>query len=180
MHNLQLTRAGRHVPMIIARVLIGLILVTSLLSMPLGVELGEQVREGQARPLAYPLSESLHREIVDRIVKEPGVELILSARARGKRKNEIALILSSPTDVSPLLLDDLGKIVKEDHGQDIPVEFNILQAGSVASIVSDSDASGESEYCWSEMTTFRSASLILIARMLAAVPAVMQDLGVMK
>ncbi|MBW2552885.1 MAG: TIGR00341 family protein [Deltaproteobacteria bacterium] len=118
-------------PLFLRRVLLGMILLLGLLCAPLGYRMADRIKEGQLRPIAYPLSTSLSEAIRERIAKEPGVNLLSAGRMGVEYEaSDIGVFLYS-TEPAPLSLkEDLVDIVKDFRGKDVRVKVLILAEGT--------------------------------------------------
>ncbi len=116
------------------RALLGLVLAALLLSAPLGYKSAAKIVEGQARPLAYPVSTVLYNALNHRIEKEPGLETILAGRSPFVEDGiKIGILLGADAPVAPQLRRDLRQIVKETIGIEADVRIYTLQKASVKS-----------------------------------------------
>jgi len=68
------TRLSIGPPLLLRRVMLGLILIALLLTAPLGYQLAKQLNVGQIRPMTYPLS----KRLFDTLERAPSRSLALS------------------------------------------------------------------------------------------------------
>ena len=118
-------------PLLLRRVLLSMTLVLGLICAPLGYRLSDQIKQGQIRPIAYPLSTSLAEAIKERIAKEPGVNLAFGGRSGVDYSVADVGILLYATESAPLSLkEDLVNIVKDFRGKDVSVKVMMMAAGT--------------------------------------------------
>ena len=118
-------------PLFLRRVLLTMILLLGLICAPLGYRLSDQIKQGQIRPIAYPLSTSLAEAIKERIAKEPGVNLAFGGRSGVDYEASDIGILLYATESAPLSLkEDLVNIVKDFRGKDVRVKVMMMAAGT--------------------------------------------------
>ena len=118
-------------PLLLRRSLLCMIILLGLLCAPLGYRMADRIKEGQLRPIAYPLSTSLSDAIYERLDKEPGVRLAFAGR-RGVdyQAADVGIVLYT-TESAPLSLkEDLVNIVKDFRGQDVKVKVLLLLEGT--------------------------------------------------
>jgi hypothetical protein len=109
------------------RTVLILILITVLLTAPLGFKLAQQLREGQTRPYTLPVSRSVYQAINKRIHQEYGVTLISAVRFAIKSDTDAAILLSAPKPVSVELISDLKQLVNDEMGENIRVAVHVLK-----------------------------------------------------
>ena len=113
------------------RMLFVLIIAALGLIAPLGYRSADQIKEGELKPLSYPLSTKLSRLIQERIEREPNVDLMMAGRMDPDYEGrDVTIILTSKRAVQKSLKDDLKSIVKKFRGGDTKVKVIILQAGA--------------------------------------------------
>jgi len=118
-------------PLFLRRVLLTMILLLGLICAPLGYRMADRIKEGQIRPIAYPLSTSLAEAIKERIAKEPGVNLAFGGRSGVDYSVADVGILLYATESAPLSLkEDLVNIVKDFRGEDVRVKVLMLLEGT--------------------------------------------------
>ena len=128
--GVQGTRVGFGSPLWGRRALLALSLTSMILIAPLGYNTAKHLAQGQIRPMAYPLSSQLGRQIRERINAEPDVTLILAGRAAvayGKRVADVGLLLSATGPVPDSLRRDLIAIAKEVRGPDAVIKIRVVQ-----------------------------------------------------
>lgn len=116
------------------RAILVLVLSTLLLGAFLGYRSAARIVEGQARPMAYPISTVLYDALTHRIEKEPGLETILTGRSPFIEQGiQIGILLAADGPVPPELRRDLRQIVKETIGIEADVRIYTLQKAGVKS-----------------------------------------------
>jgi uncharacterized membrane protein len=125
--GIQGTRLGVKSPLWMRRTVLILILITVLLTAPLGFKLAQQLREGQTRPYTLPVSQSVYRAINKRIHQEYGVTLISALRFAIKSDTDAAIILSAQKPVSVDLVSDLKQLVNDEMGENVRVAVHVLK-----------------------------------------------------
>jgi hypothetical protein len=130
-HGLHISQSGKKLPKIIVRSLILLLFGTVLLVAPLGNELAKEVRKGQSRPLAFPVSRDVSNAINERVNLEKGVQLAIIARAGVARAVDVGIFLTAEKPVDSNFISDLKHIVSQKMGKKILTKVVIFQAGEV-------------------------------------------------
>jgi uncharacterized hydrophobic protein (TIGR00271 family) len=131
-HGLQTSRlasAGGH--RFLTRAVIGLVCFLLLLAAPLGYRLEAQRRGGVFQPLAHPLPKQAYEALVSRLATEPGIDLILGARAAVDRPVDVALHLAATVPVKQTLIEELQEIVRQKMGKDLVTAVIPLQGAEV-------------------------------------------------
>lgn len=136
-HGLHLSREatiGGHT--ILNRIIIALACLMLLLMLPLGYRLDEQLKKGDSRPLAFPISLGLYEALKGRLAQEEGVDYLLGGRPGADRPNDVVIWLKADGPVQQSLIDDLEQIVKGIVGDQVTSLVVPLQK---APIIIDSD-----------------------------------------
>lgn len=116
------------------RTILALALAAVLLSAPLVYKSAAKIVEGQARPMAYPISPVLYNALSHRIEREPGLEIILTGRSPFLEDGTmIGILLGAAGPVSPQLRRDLRQIVEGTLGVEADVRIYALQKAPASS-----------------------------------------------
>jgi uncharacterized hydrophobic protein (TIGR00271 family) len=112
---------------------IGLAVCTLAIAAPLGFIFLQQVRRGKPQPIAFPVTTEVRSAVHNRILKEPGVELILIGRPgipRDEDPIDVGIVISSEQPLSRDFARTLTKIVREEMGsEDVQVRVECVADG---------------------------------------------------
>lgn len=112
------------------RTVLLLILIIIFLLGPLGYHHVEQMRTGQIRPMAFPITSKLSDAIDDRLALEPDVTRIMAGRS-GTKRTKIGILLASKGPVSNKLITDLDILVHKIRGREVQVRIWVVQQATV-------------------------------------------------
>jgi hypothetical protein len=90
-----------------------------------------QMRIGVHRPYAGVLARELRDQILARIAKAPGVELVFMARSELEHGFGVDIVLSCPEKVDPKLATDIRTIVHDALGNEMDRHVLWLRAAVV-------------------------------------------------
>jgi len=125
--GVQVTRRGMRPLVWARRIILALVLVSILLSAPLGYKLADQIRAGQVRPLAFPVSKDVLDVIREHIQAQPGLRLVLAGRSSQEGNLTIGIILAAHKPIPASFVEELREAVRQARGKDITVKICILQ-----------------------------------------------------
>ncbi|MEM1084609.1 MAG: TIGR00341 family protein [Verrucomicrobiota bacterium] len=109
--------------------LLGAVMI--LLMAPLGWRMFAQLRQGQAKPESFTLSEEMWFKLHDRLDREEGIDFITGVRASSERPEDVVILLSAGRPVPGNLIEELDEMIDRGIGNDLKVKFNIVQQGTV-------------------------------------------------
>jgi hypothetical protein len=110
------------------RAVMMLVMVAVLLTAPLFLNVLEHRREGQARPLLYPVSPRVRNAIWDYVDEWPGVETILIGRPSVEAKVAIGVVLVSDHEISDEFDAGLRATIREARGDDPVVRIFVMRS----------------------------------------------------
>ena len=139
MFKVHVSRHGAGMPTWARRAIMLLFLLIALLSAPLLIQMIEQRRTGQDRPLEYPVAPQVREAVKEYISNWPEVEIITQSRNSVEPESGITIILLSGKDLPSEFEEGLVKVVHKARGDESVVQiFPVLAARQSAS--ADKDA----------------------------------------
>jgi uncharacterized hydrophobic protein (TIGR00271 family) len=118
---------GTHVTPWARRVFVALIMLTVILLLPLMSNVVNQKRQGQTRPLTYPVAAHVQEAVTDYLETVSDVTLITIARVSVEPASAVTIMLAAPDSLPAGLKDTLTKIVHEARGGNPSVRIIALQ-----------------------------------------------------
>ena len=112
------------------RVFVVLIMLTVILLLPLMSNVVKQKRQGQTRPLTYPVATHVQEAVTDYLETVPGVTLITIARVSVEPASAVSIMLAVPESLPAGLKEELTRIVQEVRGGNPSVRIIALQEAS--------------------------------------------------
>ena len=110
------------------RAVILLVMGAVLLSAPLFLNVLEQKKKGQDRPLTYPVSVEVREAVYRYLEAHPGIEVILMARSSVEPERGIGILLESEVEVPGSMIDEIQALVQEARGERVPVLVHVLRS----------------------------------------------------
>lgn len=102
-------------------------LVLLLLALPLGMELGAQLDEGRARPIAFPVSRSVSRALRARIAQDEGVRIMMLGRT--SVRDAVVIWLAMDHEIQESYQEELRALVRaEMNAPELEVEVLAVQS----------------------------------------------------
>ncbi|MFC4992057.1 DUF389 domain-containing protein [Rubritalea tangerina] len=130
-HGLKTKDMDASLALSMKRILTGLVGLGVVAMAPLGYRLIEQVKQGQAKPAAFPLAEDLWYAVNERVDAEKGVELMRALRAGVERPGDVYIFLLADRPVRQALLDDLDVLVTTHMGDETVSVVRVAQSAPV-------------------------------------------------
>ena len=131
LHNIRAQERQRTKALKAKRITVALAFILVLLMAPLGYRLVSQVREGQANPESFTLSEDLWFELHNRLDRAEGVDFLTGVRASSERPEDVTLVVTADRPVPVDLLSELDQMIDDNLGTDVKVKISVLQQGTV-------------------------------------------------
>ena len=100
-----------------------LFLSVALLSAPLLIQMIEERRTGQNRPLEYPVAPQVRKAVKEYISNWPEVEIITQSRNSVEPEAGITIILLSEKNISPDFEEGLIRAVQKARGDEAIVRI---------------------------------------------------------
>ncbi|MEK6230368.1 MAG: TIGR00341 family protein [Luteolibacter sp.] len=113
------------------RIMLGMGAALILMTAPLAYRLSDQLRQGQAKPENFTLSEEMWFKLHNRLDREEGIDFLTGVRASSKRPEDVVIVLSASRPVPGKLIAELDEMIDRGISNDLTVKFNIVQQGSV-------------------------------------------------
>jgi uncharacterized hydrophobic protein (TIGR00271 family) len=127
--KVHVSRHGAGLPNWVRRAIMLLFLLIALLSAPLLIQMIEQRRTGQNRPLQYPVAPQVRKAVKEYISNWPEVEIMTQGRNSVEPEAGITIILLSGKNLSPEFEEGLIKVVHKARGDEPVVRiFPVLAA----------------------------------------------------
>jgi uncharacterized hydrophobic protein (TIGR00271 family) len=129
--GIQGSRLGMRLPLWVRRTVLFLVLLSVVLTAPLGYKLANQLVEGQTRPYTLPVSKTVWKAIRDRVHLEPGVTFLSASRFGIEHDTDVAIILTSANPVSADFISDLKRVTNEVHADNLNVAVYVVQEAAI-------------------------------------------------
>ena len=123
--GLRRSRSAWDTPSWVRRSLLVLILSGLALIAPLAFSMVEQLKQGQARPYYFPVSERVETAVRERVETIPDVDLVRIVRSGVERYWDIAIVLVAEKTISRQVELDLVGVVRETLG-DPSIKVSVL------------------------------------------------------
>ena len=91
--------------------------------MPLGIALSQQLDQGRAQPIAYPVTRSLYRRLHERVDQDADVRIMLLGRS--SVRDAVGIWLATPGEITKAYRDELRAIVR-DEMQNPDLEVHVV------------------------------------------------------
>lgn len=122
-------RGGDAAPLWARRTTLTLIVSAALLAAPLMISLIAKRREGERRPVAYPVSTQVRRAVEEFLADWPGVELMLLGRSSTEPNTEITILVSTEDYLPESFRTELVGRVHRTRGDHATVNVLPLRTG---------------------------------------------------
>lgn len=132
MHGIRTSTSKRSAVLTMKRVILSFGAVMILMMAPLGWRMFDQLRQGQAKPESFTLSEEMWYRLHDRLDQEEGIDFISGVRASSNRPEDIQVVLSANREVPSSLLEELDEMLDDGVGEDVAVKMIILKQAEVS------------------------------------------------
>lgn len=130
-HGIKTPDNRRGTSLTMKRIILGLGMSLVIMMAPLAYTLAEQLRQGQAKPETFSLSEEMWFKLHNRLDREEGIDFLTGVRASSERPEDVVLVITANRPVPSELLADLDHIITEGMGSEVKVKMNVLQQGRV-------------------------------------------------
>ena len=134
LHGIKTPDARRGAALTMKRIMLAMAMVLVLFMAPLGWRLVDQLREGQAKPESFTLSEEMWFQVHDRLDREEGIDFLTGVRSSSERPEDVVFVITANRPVPGKLLDELDEMVDAGIGTDVKVKFNVIQQGRVMNV----------------------------------------------
>jgi hypothetical protein len=104
-----------------------LIMLTAVLLLPLTINVVEQKRRGQVRPLTYPVAAHVQEAVTAYLDSVPDVTLVRMARVSVEPASAVNILLATPAELPVGTKNELIRIVHEVRGGDPSVRVIALR-----------------------------------------------------
>jgi len=141
MHGIKTSKSKRSAVLTMKRVILTFGSVTILMMAPLGWRMFEQLKQGQAKPENFTLSEEMWYRLHDRLDHEEGIDFVSGVRASSNRPEDVQVLLSASREVPASLLEELDEMIDEGIGEDLAVKMIVLRQAEV--VFPDGETSGQ-------------------------------------
>lgn len=119
--------AGR--PAWARRARLTLVMLVIMLSAPLFLNILDERREGQARPLLYPASPAVRDAVWNYVDQWPGIETIMIGRPGVERQDvEVGVVLASYDTIPEEFDAGLRKVIRDARGDDPDIYIYVLRS----------------------------------------------------
>jgi hypothetical protein len=108
-----------------------LVLLSVVLTAPLGYKLADQLRQGQIRPDTLPVSKVVRTAIRDRVHQEYGVTFLSANRFGIEHETDVLIVLTASKPVSAGFISDLKRVVNDAHAKNVKVDVYVLQEAAI-------------------------------------------------
>ena len=129
--GIQGSRIGVRLPLWVRRTVLMLVLLSVVLTAPLGYKLADQLVEGQIRPYTLPVSKVMWTAIRDRVHQEHGVTFLSASRFGIEHEIDMVIILTSSEPVSAEFISDLKRVANEAHADNLNVGVYVIQEARI-------------------------------------------------
>ena len=129
--GIQGSRLGIRLPLWVRRTVMLLVLLSAVLTAPLGYKLADQILEGQTRPYTLPVSKTVWKAIRDRVHLEPEVRFLSASRFGMEHDKDVVILLTTPKPVSAEFISDLKRVTNEAHEENLNVGVYIVQEAEI-------------------------------------------------
>lgn len=100
---------------------------SAILLLPLMINVAEQKRQGQSKPLTYPVAAHVHEAVVDYLESVPEVTLVTIGRVSVEPASSVSILLATPGTIPAGLKDELTRLVHDVRGGSPTVRIIVLQ-----------------------------------------------------
>lgn len=107
--------------------IIVLAMVTLILLLPLLINVAEQKRRGQSKPLTYPVATHVHEAVVDYLESVPEVTLVTIGRVSVEPASSVSILLATMGKIPAGIKDELTRLVQDVRGGSPVVRIIVLQ-----------------------------------------------------
>ncbi len=111
----------------VRRVMVALVMLMVILLLPLVGNVVKQKRQGQTRPLTYPVAAHVQDAVTSYLDTVPGVTLITIARVSSEPASAVSIMLAAQESMPVGLKDELTRIVQEVRGGNPSVRIIALR-----------------------------------------------------
>jgi uncharacterized hydrophobic protein (TIGR00271 family) len=111
----------------VRRAVIVLVMLAVILLLPLIINVAEQKRRGQVRPLTYPVASHVQEAVLEYLDSVPGVTLITIARVSVEPASSVSILLSASDQLPAGLKEELTLLVRDVRGGDPDVRIIALR-----------------------------------------------------
>jgi uncharacterized hydrophobic protein (TIGR00271 family) len=129
--GIQGSRIGVRLPLWVRRTVLLLVLLSVVLTAPLGYKLADQLRQGQIRPDTLPVSKVVWTAIRNRVHQEYGVTFLSASRFGIEHETDVLIVLTASKPVSAGFISDLKRVVNDAHAKNVKVDVYVLQEAAI-------------------------------------------------
>lgn len=129
--GIQGTRHGIGLPLWVRRTVISLLLLSVLLTAPLGARFNQQLLEGQTRPYTLPVSQAVYKAVANRVNQDDGVTLVSASRIGVQSDIDVAILLAAENPVNSAFIVDLKKVVNNARKEDVKVVVHVFNKAAI-------------------------------------------------
>jgi hypothetical protein len=115
-------------------------MVALVLLLPLMINVVEQKRQGQSKPLTYPVAAHVYDAVVEYIDTIPGVTLVTIGRVSVEPASSVSILLATAGKYPAGLKDELTRLVHDVRGGRPVVRIIILKEVGEEGVVPIPDA----------------------------------------
>lgn len=131
LHGIVTPESRLGVKLVMKRIMLGMGAALILMTAPLAYHLSDQLRQGQAKPESFTLSEEMWFKLHNRLDREEGIDFLTGVRASSERPEDVIIVLSASRPVPGNLIAELDEMIDRGIANDLKVKFNIVQQGTV-------------------------------------------------
>ena len=121
-----------------------LAMVALVLLLPLMINVVEQKRQGQSKPLTYPVAAHVYEAVVEYIETIPEVTLVTIGRVSVEPASSVSILLATPGTYPAGIKDELTRLVHDVRGGSPSVRIVILQEVGKEQVIPMPEATPES------------------------------------
>ena len=129
--GIQGSRLGLRFPLWVRRTVMLLVLLSVILTAPLGYKLADQLLEGQTRPYTLPVSKTVWTAINNRVHQEHGVTFLSASRFGIEHKTDVVIVLTASKPVSAEFISNLKQVANEAHADNLNIDVHVLQETAI-------------------------------------------------
>jgi uncharacterized hydrophobic protein (TIGR00271 family) len=112
-----------------------LAMVALVLLLPLMINVVEQKRQGQSKPLTYPVAAHVYEAVVEYVESIPGVTLVTIGRVSVEPASSVSILLATQGKYPAGIKDELTGLVHDTRGGSPTVRIIILQEAHEEQVV---------------------------------------------
>lgn len=122
---------GIRLPLWVRRTVLLLVLLSVVLTAPLGFKLANQLLEGQTRPCTLPVSKTVWKAIRDRVHQEHGVTFLSANRFGIEHTIDMVIILTALEPVSAEFISNLKQVANDAYASNLNIGVYVLQEAAI-------------------------------------------------